>query len=573
MLVPVGGSGSGLIAGGGGSKAKVPFCRRSVLIDWDHGIKLSAVEIRPGVAVSGDTQVTGRRLREMGWGYAPERPALGLAEYVDEVEHLVRRLETTDAGRRLIGFFASGFPLPRRRSTSLAWDYGPDDSKFGINPRRWKAVTAAAPQREVSINVVILQDETFEDHCHVLPDGSVSAHAGLGAAPTVVFGPRNGVLVDRLAIAPELILGHELVHAVHMLSGSLSRGRHVQKARTGGPEAFAAALFTAETGLDVNLLIAWLDPANAAAYDKLPKGQRDRIDDMVELYDELLVLASQALAPVMPVQEKPEGDVVFQKPIVNLEETKTHGADLTTAWFHGVHVVVDLRRIRPTVAERGSDDAASGEVQRLEKLLRAKPKDKATAAALTAAKLVRQLRLCTRDVNEVVLARQLGLPTRMSYAPTLSKQTAPGKVEAHLHRHLYLPLKRADLPNETFTGQAPYTALRTALAGATSKPEDPDSVAHLDEYVAALNAWESGNPAPAAASGWKPGDTPVTDCVTGQPIRTVTVEAGTVPQQVRERAAKVVEDVDAHPGTPVDSRGNELLRRATAAPLPPAPKP
>ncbi|MBW4716412.1 hypothetical protein [Saccharothrix obliqua] len=557
MLVP----GSGVIAGGGGSKVKPPFRRRNVLIDWDHGTQLPAVEIRPGVAVSGDTAVTARRLRELGRKYAPERPALTPAEYVDEVEHLVRRLENTDAGRRLIGFFASGYPLPERRSKSLPGDYGPDDAKFGVNPRRWKAVTAAKPQREVPVNVVILQDETFEDHCHVLPGGAPDAETGLGAAPTVVFGPRNGVLIDRVALAPELVLGHELVHAVHVLSGSLNQGDHVWKAKTGSPEGLAAALFTAETGRDAHQFTAWLAPANAAAFRKLPVEQREWIEDMVKLHGELVVLARQALAPVMPVPEKPTGGVVFQKPIVHLEEARTHGADLTTAWFHGVYVEVDLRRIRPTVAERDSDSSANGEVQRLVKLV--KPKEK---AALAAAELVRQLRLTTRDVNEVVLARQLGLPTRMSYVPTLSKQTGSGEVQAHLHRRLHLPVKRADLPDAAFTGQAPHTALRAALAAA-----EPKSVVPLDEYVAALNAWESGQA--VAADGWRPGDTPVTNCLTGQPIRTVTVATSTVPQQLRDRAAEVARDVAAHPGTPVDSRGNERFRRAASAPLPPVPKP
>ncbi|GAA2687975.1 MULTISPECIES: hypothetical protein [Actinosynnema] len=577
MLVPTGGNGpvvgdGATVLGGGGSKMKIPFCRRDVLVDWDHGVQLPAVEVRPGIAVCGDIAVTARRLKELGRSPTTPLPALDPARYVDEVDHLLRRLEGTDAGRRLVGFFASARPLPDRRGKTLEGDHGQDDPTFGINPRRWKAVSTAEPQERVAITVVILQSEELVDECHVLPTGLAGACAGLGAAPTVVFGPRDVLLIDRVVLAPELVLGHELVHAAHVVSGCMSRGPSVHKADTRSPEGLASALFTAETGRNARQFTAWLDRANEAAFAKLTAGQQSRIKDMDALHTELLGLARRAFSPVMPVREKPTGGVVFQKPVVDLEEAKTHGSDLTSAWFHGVHAVVDLRRIRPTSAELDSDSAATGEVQRLERILNAKsgrPKS-AELAALASARLVRKLRLGVRDVTEVLLARQLGLPTRTAYAPTLSKQESGGVV-VHLDRPLRLSVPRAALPDAAFSEEAPHTALRSALAKVTPEPGFPNPATQLDEYVAALTAWEAGNPAPAAASGWKPGDTPLTGCVTGKPIATATVDQGAVPQQAREWADELDRDVTDHPGMSVDDRGNEHLRRATAAPLPPAP--
>ncbi|SHG73127.1 hypothetical protein [Streptoalloteichus hindustanus] len=553
---------------------EVPFARRQVVLAWDDGASVRATEIRPGIAVNGEPSVAQARLAKLGFPTERERPALSPDEFVAEIAELVERLRRRPLGRRLVDFFGVAEPLPDPLPGEVEGTYGQDHPDHGINPRVLEARLASVPDRRVPIRLVVLQDESFADHVHTLVEPtarSAPAADGRGAFATMVFGPRNGFLVDRVAMAPEIGLAHQMVHAVHILSGSLDvGGGSGADAPVGTPERLARRMFLARTGRTHDSVYRWDDPANAAEWNALSAGQKTAVAELKKQYDELVALAGQVFQPFTPSAVK-AGEVFFQSPVVTLEEARTHGNDVTTAWVSGVRQDVNPRRLGPSRRQNKSDSCAKANIKRIEDHIRKHPTDKKAVEALAGAQRTRQARLDARTLDETRIAAELGLPTRASYAPTLSKLDSGG-VEVLWQRHVFLPRKRADLPDAAFRDPAPFTALVAALPPDSGAPDDPTPVADIRDYAQKLAAWVAADGrSRELGAGWRPGDHPLFDCTTRQRLRTVTVDPSQVPESVRQRASAVAQDALQHPATPVSGNGNERQRPRVPAPLPPKP--
>ncbi|MER5561281.1 hypothetical protein ABT071_22035 [Streptomyces sp. NPDC002506] len=158
-----------------------------------------AVEIRPGIAVT--AQDRGR--------LGPQTPETRLDDpFLGEVDDLLGRLECIPSGRFLVDFFGAAAPLPDANGfdgSSFAARYGPDD-----------------PAR---INVLVLsRGSRAGADTRTRTDRADLAHRGLGACAYIEFNPRYAVLQDRVLLAPEIVLGHEMIHAAHYVAGSVETG-------------------------------------------------------------------------------------------------------------------------------------------------------------------------------------------------------------------------------------------------------------------------------------------------------------------------------------------------------------
>ncbi|MGI5335989.1 hypothetical protein ACQEVS_00610 [Streptomyces sp. CA-181903] len=550
---------------GQGAAAK-PSGRRRVEIDWDHGVKLPAVEIRPGIAVSADVGVTARRLKDVtGETVQQEHPVLSEDEFVTEIDHLLSLIESVHLGKRLVAFFGACRPLPSANGT-LEGVYSAQPV-LGINPRVLTARSVSGPVQPVTVNLVILQNQAFDDCGHALGEQALT---GYGAFTTVVFCPRSGLLIDDMCVAPEIGLAHEMVHAVHYLSGSSHMSDHaVGKGPVTSPEALANDLLLAQTGTTVANLEKWRAPGNQSEWNKLSAAVKKQIEDARAEYPGLLDLARRILQPVMPAGSEP-GEVFFQQPVVSLEETKTTGSDVTALWVRGVRKEEDkFRRLGTSRAEITSDEVAAADIKRVEEYGRKNPSNKAVPEALKRAKEIRQLRLQARNLSEAALSRAMHLPHRASYAPTRAKP-GPGRVVFLMHRPFYLTKRRKDIPKQAFEDKAPFSRLVAALPADSTAPGEPTPVADIREYVAELQEWDAGAPAATRGSGWRPGDHPVRDCATRKPLTTVSVDPATVPQPVRDQALAVARDALGNPDTPPSTLENERLRPVAPVPLAPA---
>ncbi|MFF4159166.1 M91 family zinc metallopeptidase [Streptomyces sp. NPDC001678] len=126
--------------------------------------------------------------------------------FLDHVNDLLTRLEAVPSGKRLVDFFGQNTPLPGRGGfgeSAFTAQYEPGNSP-------------------ASISVVILsrgggttaETRTRTDETHI-------ARSGRGYYSYIEFNPRFTVVQDRVVLAPEVVLGHELIHAAHILAGSM----------------------------------------------------------------------------------------------------------------------------------------------------------------------------------------------------------------------------------------------------------------------------------------------------------------------------------------------------------------
>ncbi|MEU5418239.1 M91 family zinc metallopeptidase [Streptomyces sp. NPDC001407] len=133
--------------------------------------------------------------------------------FLDHVDDLLSRLEAVPAGKRLVDFFGQTTPLP-----------GPEG--FGESAFTAQYESGNSP---ASIATVILsRGGSSAADTRTLTDETHIARTGLGYFSYVEFNPRFGVVQDRVVLAPEVVLGHELIHAAHIVAGSMEANEEEQ---------------------------------------------------------------------------------------------------------------------------------------------------------------------------------------------------------------------------------------------------------------------------------------------------------------------------------------------------------
>ncbi|MFF4407382.1 M91 family zinc metallopeptidase [Streptomyces sp. NPDC001404] len=161
------------------------------------------MELRPGIAVTSVNRTT-----MLSHPTAPLDQA-----FLDHVDDLLARLEAVPSGKRLVDFFGQATPLP-----------GPDG--FGASAFTAQYEPGNSP---ASISTVILSrgGGTVAD-TRTLTDETPAARTGLGYFSYIEFNPRFTVVQDRVILAPEIVLGHELIHAAHIVAGSMETNEEEQ---------------------------------------------------------------------------------------------------------------------------------------------------------------------------------------------------------------------------------------------------------------------------------------------------------------------------------------------------------
>ncbi|MEU1671217.1 M91 family zinc metallopeptidase [Streptomyces roseifaciens] len=133
--------------------------------------------------------------------------------FLDHVDDLLTRLEAIPSGKRLVDFFGQAAPLP-----------GP----HGFGESAFTAEYESGGSRP-SINTVILsRGGRLSADTRALTDETHIARSGLGYFSYIEFNPRFAVVQDRVVLAPEVVLGHELIHAAHILAGSMETNEKEQ---------------------------------------------------------------------------------------------------------------------------------------------------------------------------------------------------------------------------------------------------------------------------------------------------------------------------------------------------------
>ncbi|MEH6374010.1 hypothetical protein V7793_06625 [Streptomyces sp. KLMMK] len=163
----------------------------------------TAVELRPGIAV---TSVD--RTAMLSHPASPPDQA-----FLDHVDDLLTRLEAIPSGKRLVEFFGQATPLP-----------GP----HGFGESAFTAEYASGDSRPSITTVILSRGARLSADTRTLTDETPTARSGLGYFSYIEFNPRFAVVQDRVVLAPEIVLGHELIHAAHIVAGSMETNEEVQ---------------------------------------------------------------------------------------------------------------------------------------------------------------------------------------------------------------------------------------------------------------------------------------------------------------------------------------------------------
>ncbi|MDT0449454.1 M91 family zinc metallopeptidase [Streptomyces hesseae] len=286
--------------------------------------------------------------------------------FLDHVDDLLTRLEAVPSGKRLVDFFGQATPLP-----------GPHGFGESAFTARYESGNSPA-----SISTVILSRGTRSSaDTRALTDETPTARSGLGYFSYIEFNPRFAVVQDRVILAPEIVLGHELIHAAHIVAGSMEKNEEEQPYLAGllnGALAFDTSpleeivthgnpialewLFgtTTDTGTGQKALrntpgqlrsIEVIDRHLAGTLDAVEAARAQRIrTQRMELFDiserrlaeELNFAARPTYGPLAKEDQaagiwkqdwrRPEGDNMFRNPIPNAPKDKVKKL-LTTKYF------------------------------------------------------------------------------------------------------------------------------------------------------------------------------------------------------------------------------------------------
>ncbi|MEV6669526.1 M91 family zinc metallopeptidase [Streptomyces sp. NPDC051162] len=425
-----------------------PAAESPVEIAWLGGKPLPLTVIRPGIAVCPDPDVLDIRDDTSN----PE-PGLELddEDYVAEIDFLLRRIESSEAGKRLVEFLGHARPLPDPDGTYG----GPEDWDTGISTRVLcrhggsgkNGKNGRTPkQRDLAgINVVITQatdGKPAQWSMNSRPKGG-PLYNGRGAYSIVSFHPRVLLLSDDVATAPEVTLAHELIHAAHALAGTMDdTGRDDDERARVRQAALAETerLFRERYGTGSAVSLKDPGPVDVRGTGK-PETRKER----ETFYKATLTELSLRYLYPLPVAETEQGLVVLRG--VNWEEIRTHGSDVALEWIDGMVQRHKGRRISPSQAEARAERVAFDHHARA--VARAGRRDADGLAALRDAAATWQQRTRVRGVTEVAIARDLGYRHRIAYV-------ALTRVE-RVH-HLAVPRKR--IPHRLFAGASSFVYKR-----------------------------------------------------------------------------------------------------------------
>ncbi|MDT0449452.1 M91 family zinc metallopeptidase [Streptomyces hesseae] len=413
-------------------------------IAWLGGNTLPLTVIRPGIAVCPDPDVLDVRDDTSN----PE-PDLELddEDYAAEIDFLLRRIESSEAGKRLVEFLGHARPLPDPDGTYG----GPEDWDQGISTRvlcrhdgsRKSGWTPK--QRDLAgINVIITQATDGKPAQWSLNSRLKGPlYDGRGVYSVVSFHPRVLLLSDDVATAPEVALAHELIHAAHALAGTMDDTGHDGDERARVRQAALAEterLFRERYG--TGHAVSMKDPGPVNVRDT---GKPETRQEREAFYKATLTELSLRYLYPLPVAETEQGLVVLRG--VNWEEIRTHGSDVALEWIDGVVERHKGRRISPSPAEVRAERVAFDHHARA--VVRAGRRDADSLAALRDAAATWQQRTRMRGVTEVAIARDLGFRHRIAYV-------ALTRVD-HVH-HLAVPRKR--IPHRLFAGASSFVYKR-----------------------------------------------------------------------------------------------------------------
>ncbi|MEH6374012.1 M91 family zinc metallopeptidase [Streptomyces sp. KLMMK] len=416
-------------------------------IAWLGGKPLPLTVIRPGIAVCPDADALDVRDDTSN----PE-PGLELdaEDYAGEIDFLLRRIESSEAGKRLVEFLGHARPLPDPDGTYG----GPEDWDTGISTRvlcrhggsRKNGPAPKQPkQRDLAgINVIITQATDGKPAQWSLNSRLKGPlYNGLGVYSIVSFHPRVLLLSDDVATAPEMVLAHELIHAAHALAGTMDDTGHDDDERARVRQAALAEterLFRERYG--TGRAVSMEDPGPVTVRGT---GKSETRQEREAFYRATLGELSLRYLYPLPVAETEQGLVVLRG--MNWEEIRTHGSDVALEWIDGVVERHKGRRISPSPAEVRAERVAFDHHARA--VVRAGRRDADGLAALRDAAATWQQRTRVRGVTEVAIARDLGFRHRIAYV-------ALTRVE-RVH-HLAVPRKR--IPHHLFAGASSFVYRR-----------------------------------------------------------------------------------------------------------------
>ncbi|MCF3106265.1 hypothetical protein IPZ58_32535 [Streptomyces roseoverticillatus] len=418
----------------------------SIEIAWLGGKPLRLTVIRPGIAVCPDPDVLD--IRDDDSTSNPD-PGLELdaEDYAGEIDFLLRRIESSEAGKRLVEFLGRARPLPDPDGTYG----GPEDWDAGISTRvlcrhGGSRKSGRTPkQRDLAgINVIITQatdGKPVQWSLNSRPEGPL--YNGRGVYSIVSFHPRVLLLTDDVATAPEVILAHELIHAAHALAGTMDDAGHDAGERARIKEAALAEterLFRERYG--TGYVVSMKNPGPVNVRDT---GKSETRREREAFYKATLSELSLRYLYPLPVAETEQGLVVLRG--VNWEEIRTHGSGVALEWIDGVVERHKGRRVSPSPAEARAERVAFDHHARA--VVRAGRRDADGLAALRDAAATWQQRTRVRGVTEVAIARDLGFRHRIAYV-------ALTRVE-RVH-HLAVPRKR--IPHRLFAGASSFVYKR-----------------------------------------------------------------------------------------------------------------
>lgn len=496
------------------------------VVTWMGGEPLRLTMLRPGIAVCSDPAVLADVLDDSN-----PRPELALPDrqYVKEIDFLLQRIESSEAGKRLIEFLGHAQPLPDPDGSYG----GPEDWGAGMNRRvlchhRDSGTDGDGhghriTQRDLAgVNVVIMQG-TDGEPCQwwVDSDGARTPFDGRGAFSGVAFHPRLTLLFDDVAMAPEIVLAHELIHCAHALAGTMDDVGHDEgeqlKIRNAA-QAEGQRLFHEKYGTSVQLSMKNPGTVKVRETGK-PETRQEREDFFNATCDELLLRYSHPL----PVAETDRGLVVLRG--VNWEEIRTHGSDVAMEWIDGVVRLHKGRRVSPSPAETRSERLAFEYGGRT--VVRAGRRDEDELAKRNALATWHQ-RKRVRGVTEVAISRDLGFRHRIAYAALTRSE-----------RVIHLAVPRARIPHRVFTGAESFVYKRdlTSLDALTKALRTIDSAAATEvrEYTKRLGDahLEDGPLVEQRVCRRSPGRPPTTS----QPYW---VNPETLPEELRKQAGPLI---------------------------------
>ncbi|GAA0659591.1 hypothetical protein GCM10010193_08120 [Kitasatospora atroaurantiaca] len=187
-------------------------------LSQDHNpVWFNGYEVRPGIVALPVMKLTERLYEQQGdstvtlASIAQVKPEV----FVTEVMDLLRLLEKVPSGRTLVEFFANASvpppKVPKRPADRTYWE---QEAVYADN---------GCPA-EIRLTINQLDPRLPQLTAVTLGTYKTGRYYGAGSVSYVQIHPRMVLTMDGLAISPELIIAHEMIHAAHAVSGAIDEG-------------------------------------------------------------------------------------------------------------------------------------------------------------------------------------------------------------------------------------------------------------------------------------------------------------------------------------------------------------